>query len=97
MAKKAGPANIVTPRQYAEKHHVAYTTVMKWLQKNLIPGAYKATLPPPFVGYVYQIPEDAPPPNLKPGPRPQAKKGGAEVGNTSRKAGQKKAGKKPRG
>lgn len=72
--KKAGTVKIVTPKQYAEMHSVAYTTVMKWLQNNLVPGAVKKQLPAPFVGYTYQIPEDALPPDLKPGPKPKATK-----------------------
>jgi hypothetical protein len=66
-------AQTVTARQYAEMHGVAYTTVMKWLQNDLIPGAVKVSLPAPFVGHTYQIPKDAPAPDLKPGPKPKAK------------------------
>jgi hypothetical protein len=73
--KKAGQSEMLTPRQYAQKHDVAYTTVMKWLQNGLIQGAKKAPLP--YEGYIYQIPKDAPPPDLKPGPKP-AKKGKAK-------------------
>ena len=72
--KKARVAKTVTPKKYAEMHKVAYTTVMKWLQNKLIPGAYKEALPPPFTGYIYQIPEDSPPPDLKPGPKPGTKR-----------------------
>lgn len=68
--KKMSKTLILTPRQYAAMHRVAYTTVMKWLQNDLIPGAYKLPLQFPFQGYIYQIPEDAPPPELKPGPKP---------------------------
>ena len=61
----------MTPRQFAEKHGVAYTTVMKWLQNDLISGAYKEELRPPFQGYIYQIPENARRPESKPGPKPK--------------------------
>ena len=66
----------VTPREYAQKHGVAYTTVMKWLQRGLIAGAVKEALPAPFEGYIYRVPEDAPRPTAKPGPKPSAKKAG---------------------
>jgi hypothetical protein len=79
--RNAKTAKTVTPRKYAEMHEVAYTTVMKWLQNDLIPGAVKAQLPAPFVGHTYQVPEDAPPPALKPGPKPKASKNGKPKAN----------------
>lgn len=83
--KKEKPIQTVTPREYASKHGVAYTTVMKWLQKDLVPGAYKETLPSPFTGYVYRIPEDASPPELKPGPKPKPKKTNSPAGKQAGK------------
>jgi len=65
---------MVTPREFAKMHGVAYTTVMNWLQNDLLKGAHKEPLAPPFVGYIYKIPEDVSPPKLKPGPKPMAKK-----------------------
>ena len=65
---------MLSPRQYAVATGNPYTTVMTWLQKGMIAGARKEELPPPFTGHTYRIPEDAPPPELKPGPKPGAKK-----------------------
>lgn len=75
---------MVSPKQYAAIHQVAYTTVMKWLQRNLLLGAVKESLPPPFQGYMYRVPIDAKPPDSKPGPK---------LG--SKRSGKKKAAKKP--
>jgi hypothetical protein len=70
MARK----KMISPRQYAEATGTPYTTVMTWLQKGMIPGAHKEDLQEPFKGYIYRIPEGAPPPELKPGPKPGSKK-----------------------
>lgn len=78
--KRSKTAKLMTPREYAEKHDVAYTTVMKWLQNGLVKGAYKEPLPAPFKGYIYQIPEDASPPELKPGPKPGTQKASTKRG-----------------
>lgn len=69
MTKKKD--NFVTPRQFAEIHGVNYQTVMWWLRKDLIKGAVKYPLP--YGGHVYQVPNDAPKPELTPGPKPKAK------------------------
>jgi len=68
---------MLTPRQYAQEAGVAYTTVMSWLQKNLIAGAVKHPLPYGS-GYYYQVPADAPKPELQPGPKPKADKKGSK-------------------
>jgi hypothetical protein len=62
----------LTPKQYAFKHKVPYTTVMRWLQQGLIEGAQKHLLPLPFSSHIYLIPSSAPLPLLKPGPKPKA-------------------------
>jgi len=67
MAK--GKAKMITPKQYAEQIETPYSTVMRWLQRDLIPGAEKQELP--FGGWYYAIPADAPRPDLKPGPKPK--------------------------
>jgi hypothetical protein len=64
-------AKSLTPRQYSEKHGVAYTTVLNWLNLGLIPGAQREQLP--FGGYYWMIPESAPKPTLKTGPKPKSK------------------------
>lgn len=75
---------MITPRKYAENHQAAYSTVMSWLQRDLIPGAEKHELP--TGGWVYTIPENAPKPDLKPGPvpktetKPSAKKRASKKG-----------------
>lgn len=74
---------MLTPRQYAAENGVAYTTVMNWLKKDLIPGADKEALP--FGGYVYRIPKSVPKPDLKAGPKPKAKANGAHGTKGSKK------------
>jgi hypothetical protein len=66
---------MLTPRQYAQEVGAAYTTVMNWLSKGLLKGAVKQPLPYGG-GYYYQVPADAPKPNLKSGPKPKATKKG---------------------
>jgi hypothetical protein len=63
MRKKS---KMITARQYAEMHATPYTTVATWLQRELIPGAEKQELP--YGGYIWMVPQDAPIPELKPGP-----------------------------
>ena len=58
---------MITARQYAEMHDMPYTTVATWLQRDLIPGAEKQELP--YGGYVWMVPDNAPKPELKPGPK----------------------------
>ncbi|HEX5083542.1 MAG TPA: hypothetical protein VFY40_15960 [Blastocatellia bacterium] len=60
---------MLTARQFAAAREVAYTTVISWLNKELLKGAEKQELA--YGGFMWQIPEDAPVPDLKPGPRPQ--------------------------
>jgi hypothetical protein len=62
---------MISPRQYANLISKPYTTVMFWLQNGLIPQAVKQETP---TGHVWAIPEGTKPPELKPGPRPGAKK-----------------------
>jgi hypothetical protein len=72
MAKKV---KMITPRQYAQLHSVAYTTVMNWLKQGLISGALKRETP---TGHYWEIPAAAAAPELQPG-RPAnktSKKGG---------------------
>ena len=71
MRRMGKTKKMLTPREYAEEVGVAYTTVMSWLQRNLIPGAVRN--PMPFgAGHYYQVPAGAPMPNLTPG-RPAKK------------------------
>jgi hypothetical protein len=58
-------AEMTTPKIYAERHGVHYTTVMSWLRRDLVPGVVKEELP--YGGWYYRIPVDAPLPELKPG------------------------------
>lgn len=48
---------LVTPRQYAEVHGVAYTTVMYWLNTDRVEGTVKHTTP---FGHYWELPEDTP-------------------------------------
>jgi hypothetical protein len=68
----AKATDMLTPRQYAVMHGVAYTTVMNWLNQGLISGANKEELP--FGGFYWKIPKSAPKPVLKSGPKPKASK-----------------------
>jgi hypothetical protein len=66
MKKEKKEDEMLTPRQFAAKHGVAYTTVMKWLYAELLKGAVKQTSP--FgEGYYYKIPANCPRPTRKPG------------------------------
>ncbi len=65
-------SEMVTPSKYADARGVNYSTVMKWLQKGLLAGAKKIDLPEPPGGHVYNVPIDAPFPDVKPGPVPRA-------------------------
>lgn len=60
---------MITARQYAEIHSTPYTTVATWLQRDLIPGAEKQEMP--YGGYVWMVPDSAPKPDLRPGPKPK--------------------------
>ena len=62
---------MLTARQFAAAREVAYTTVISWLNKELLKGAEKQELA--YGGFMWQIPEDAPIPELKPGPKPAKK------------------------
>jgi hypothetical protein len=62
---------MITPREFAAKHGVAYTTVLFWLKNEMIEGVQKETLPFGKNKFVYGIPETAPKPELKPGPKKQ--------------------------
>lgn len=64
-------SEMVTASKYAEARGVNYSTVMKWLQKGLLAGAKKIDLPDPPGGHVYNVPIDAPLPDVKPGPVPR--------------------------
>jgi hypothetical protein len=55
---------MLSPRQYAAQVGKAYTTVMSWLQSDLMPDAVKVETP---TGHVYSIPEGTKPPDVKMG------------------------------
>ena len=76
---KKRKVTMLTPRQYAAEHGVAYTTVMNWLRNGLITGADKEKLP--FGnGYYWQIPKGAPKPVLKAGPKAATNGNGKKKG-----------------
>ncbi len=64
---------MLSPKQYAETIGKPYTTVMTWLQSERISEAVKRSTP---TGHYWEIPEGTKAPELKPGPKPKAKKGG---------------------
>lgn len=80
---------MVTPRQFAQKHEVAYTTVIAWLNKSLLVGAKKEDLA--YGGFMWLIPENAAPPDLKPGPKPktEADEQSGETEEEPKRAGKK--------
>lgn len=55
---------MISPRQYAEQIGKPYTTVMGWLQNQILPGAVKVETP---TGHVWSIPSNAKPPETKAG------------------------------
>jgi hypothetical protein len=60
---------MISPRAYAARHNVPYSTVMSWLRAKLLRGAVVHTKPLVW----YEVPENAAPPNLSAG-RPSKKK-----------------------
>lgn len=48
---------MLTPRKFAAKHNVAYTTVATWLQHGQLPEAIKVESP--AGGHLWAIPETA--------------------------------------
>jgi hypothetical protein len=65
---------MIPPKEYAEMVGAKYQTVMLWLRQDLIPGAQRFDLP--AGGHYYVIPENAPKPETRRGPKP--KKEGAK-------------------
>ncbi|MEP7336534.1 MAG: hypothetical protein ABI977_02115 [Acidobacteriota bacterium] len=63
---------MITARQYAKIHSTPYTTVATWLQRDLIPGAEKQEMP--YGGYMWLVPDNAPKPDLTPGPKKGSKR-----------------------
>ena len=69
---------LVTPKEYAEIHGVAYTTVMYWLQTGKVDGAVKHETPR---GPYWELPEDTPRPKKLSGrPKKAATKKAAKKG-----------------
>ena len=61
---------LLTPKEWGQKHGVPHNTVLNWIKRNWILGTVKTKLP--SGGYHYSIPADAPKPVLKkPGPKPK--------------------------
>jgi hypothetical protein len=53
---KKGTQQMLTTAQFAEHYQVAYTTVMTWLQRGIVPGAQRVPTPR---GDVWEIPASA--------------------------------------
>lgn len=68
---------MISPRQYAELNSVPYTTVMYWLRQGKIKEAVKRKMPDG--GHYYEVPEQAPVPQLQPG-RPKKTAGTGKKG-----------------
>jgi hypothetical protein len=71
-----GQPRIFTARQFAAAREVAYTTVINWLNKELLIGAEKEDLA--YGGFMWRLPENAEVPELKPGPKPKPTKKSAK-------------------
>ena len=54
--KKKEAKRMLTTAQFAEHFQVAYTTVMTWLQREIVPGARRVPTPR---GDVWEIPASA--------------------------------------
>jgi len=79
---KGKQPKMVTARQFAELRGVPYTTVIFWLKKSLLHGAEKQEIPFGRQGFIWRVPDDAPLPELTPGPVPKAaKKKATKKGN----------------
>lgn len=75
---------MISPRQYAAQIGKAYTTVMSWLQGDLMPDAVKVTTP---TGHIWSIPEGTKPPNVKMGrPKKAATESAAAQPKPAKKA-----------
>ena len=61
----------LTPRQYAEKWEVPYTTTLWWVKTGAIESEKMES---PFGGFYFLLPADFPPPELKRGRKPGKKK-----------------------
>lgn len=62
---------MLSPRQYAAQVGFSHTIVIRWIEQGLLRGALKRKA----AGRTYyEIPADAPPPELKPGPKPESAK-----------------------
>jgi len=69
---------MITARKFAELRGVPYTTVIFWLKKELLTGAEKHDIPFGRQGFVWRVPDDAPLPELTPGPKPKPSKKAAK-------------------
>ncbi len=47
----------MTVKEFAEKMDVTYTTAIRWLNRNLVPGAYREELLPGLA--IWRIPAEA--------------------------------------
>src|SRR5215470_9325014 len=56
LSMKKEAEQMLTTAQFAEHYKVAYTTVMTWLQREIIPGARRVPTPR---GDVWEIPASA--------------------------------------
>jgi hypothetical protein len=82
---KGKQPKMITARQFATVHGVPYTTVIFWLKKEAIPGAEKLEIPVGRQGFIWQVPEDAPLPDLPRGPQPTKKAAKKSIKKTAKK------------
>lgn len=64
----------MTAREFAEKMEVTYTTVIRWLNADIVPGAYTEEVMPKLT--IWRIPEAALTMKMpKSGPKPKSEAG----------------------
>ena len=88
MKRKETPQETMTPQEFADEKGVAYTTVMTWLGKGIVPGAEKVDYPR---GAVWEIPRSVAA-TFTPPPMGRPKKAAAET--ETKPAAKKRASKK---
>ncbi len=81
---------MITARQFSELRKIPYTTVIFWLKKGALAGAEKQEIPFGRQGFIWQVPDDAPLPELPAGRKPKAKdeSGTAKPAKKPRKKGE---------
>lgn len=62
---------LISTLAYAEKHGYKYSTVASWIKKGLMPDAQKKPIGTKGTAYMYVLPDDSPPPEIRLTGRPR--------------------------